>query len=209
MESITAFLRRHVMGKTLYTDTLSYSLENGAIEGVYADQMSFTNLTTSPTGFQFDLFVVSREKLYLVNPDASRGALRKDFSCASHFRYHLAKRKSTGKVIGLMRYVSASADDIPAEAMASSVETLVLHADGNALSWREKEIGYRDQPGTGGTHRSVAFEANCRFFLENDLVAYEYDGVCLDVNPDDFTRTPSQSALPKFISRERKPDAHD
>ena len=209
MESMTAFLRRRVMGKTLYTGTLSYSLENGALEGVYSDQMSFTNLTTSPTGFQFDLFVVSREKLFHVNPDASRGALRKDFSCASHFRYHLAKRKSTGNVIGVMRYVSASADDIPAEAMASAVETLALDAEGTTLSWREKEIGYRDQPGAGETHRSVAFEAKCRFFLEGDLVAYEYDGVCFDVNPDDFTRTLSQAAIPKFVARERTPDTHD
>ena len=31
-------------GKTLYTKELIYELENGALQGVYSDQISFSNL---------------------------------------------------------------------------------------------------------------------------------------------------------------------
>jgi hypothetical protein len=201
MRDIVDFLRRDIMGKTLYTDELTYSLEGGLLEGVYSDQMSFTNLMASPTGMKFDLFVVSNEKIYEVGGDDRRARLRKDFSGSSHFRYELAKRQSTGRVVGFMRFVSASFDAVPAEAMASSV--LGMRLDGGELSWREKEVVYRDQPGVNGATRSVAFEAKCRFFVQDGKARYEYDGASFDVDPDTLARTPSSAACPKFLSRER------
>lgn len=201
MLDIVDFLRANVMGKTLYTDELLYSLEGGALEGVYSDQMSFTNLMASPTGMKFDLFVVSQERIFEAVGDDRRAKLRKDFSGGSHFQYELTKRRSTGRVVGFMRFVAASFDSVPAEAMASSV--LEMRLDGNELSWREKEIVYRDQPAPGDAYRSVAFEAACRFFLENGKARYEYDGVSMDVDPDAMTRTPSASVCPKFVAKER------
>lgn len=200
MRSITDFLHERIMGRTLYTDELIYSLENGALEGVYADQMTFSNLLHSPTGLRFDLFVVSRERLYETDGNGGRAGLRKDFSAASLFHYELARRRSTGAITGFMRFVSSSLSAVPAEAMASSVLDFRLEDD--AVLWSEKEIIYRDQPGPGDTHRPVAFEARCRLFTEGDKARYEYDGVCLDVNPADHSRTPSASAIPKFLSRE-------
>lgn len=201
MEDILDFLRNNVMGKTLYTDELTYALEGGKLEGVYADQMSFTNLTASPTGMQFDLFVVSREKIYEVAGGDRQASLRKDFSGASHFRYELARRKSTGNLIGFMRYVAASFDSVPAEAMASSVTGVRL---GNGrLSWQEKEVVYRDQPSSGDAFRPVAFEAECAFYLEDGKVRYEYSGICMDVRPDSLERTPSDSVIPKFVAKEK------
>lgn len=201
MQTIVEYLRTNIMGRTLYTDELEYALENGALLGVYSDQMTFSNLSASPTGMQFDLFVVSRERLFESGADGGRGTLRKDFSGASHFRYELARRRSSGAITGFMHFVSSSLDAVPAEAMASVVRDIRL--DGTVLSWQEKEMLYRDQPGPEQSWRAVAFEADCRFFVENGKARYEYSGVCLDVDTDDWSRRPSQAALPKFLSKEK------
>ena len=200
MNAMLEFLGTAIMGRTLYTDELEYSLEGGALLGVYADQMTFSNLLSSPTGFRFDLFVVSRERLYESGADGGKGALRKDFSGPSHFRYELARRRSTGAITGFARFVSAAMDAVPAEAMASVVEDMRL--DANGVSWREREMLYRDQPGPDQSWRPVAFEAECRLFSENGKARYEYNGVCLDIDPKDWSRRPSEAVYPRFLSKE-------
>ena len=199
MQDIVAYLQTNIIGRTLYTAELQYGLEGGAIEGVYSDQMTFSNLTYSATGVQFDLLVVSRERLYEME-NGRQKALRKDFSSVSHFRYELARRLSTGGITGFMRFVAASLYPVPAEAMASAVFDCILKE--NELSWKEREMLYRDQPASGGGHLPVTFEAKCRFFLEDGKARYEYDGVCLDVDPHDLSRTPSAATYPKFVARE-------
>lgn len=201
LDDIAAFLRDRIVGRALHTDELSYSLEDGAIEGIYSDQMTFSRLLSSGSGLHFDLSVVASEKQYLVGKDGRRGALRRDFSGVSFFRYELAKRKSSGDTIGFMRFVSSSLGEVPAEAMASAVHDLRLA--GESLSWREREILYRDQPGADGGHKAVAFEAACRLFSEGGKARYEYRGVCLDVDPVTLERRPSAAVFPHFLARER------
>lgn len=200
MEAIETFLRPHVMGKTLYTAPLSYSLEGGLLEGEYSDQMSFTNLLASPTGMRFDLLVVSQERIHVMD-GSERKSLCKDFSGASHFHYELARRRSSGRITDFMRYVAASFDAVPAEAMASAV--IDMRLEKGEVRWSEKEMIYRDQPGADGGFRPVAFEASCRFYLEDGKACYEYDGVYLDVDPEDMSRKASDAAYPKFIAREK------
>lgn len=65
VKNIIDFLETSVDGKTLHTKELVYELENGSLQGVYSDQISFSNLKYSQTGFQLDMFIVSNEKIYL------------------------------------------------------------------------------------------------------------------------------------------------
>lgn len=58
-------------GKTLYTKELAYELENGALQGVYSDQISFSNLKYSQSGFQHDMFIIANEKIGLWEPMAN------------------------------------------------------------------------------------------------------------------------------------------
>ena len=44
MKEIINFIEANVDGKTLFTKELVYELENGALQGVYSDQISFSNL---------------------------------------------------------------------------------------------------------------------------------------------------------------------
>lgn len=43
---IIQFLRENIIGKTLLTGAV-YKLENGNLEGVYSDKMTFSNLVTT------------------------------------------------------------------------------------------------------------------------------------------------------------------
>ena len=47
MKHIIDFLETHVNGRNLHTKELTYELENGALQGVYSDQISFSNLKYS------------------------------------------------------------------------------------------------------------------------------------------------------------------
>lgn len=80
MKEIINFIEANVDGKTLFTNELVYKLENGALQGVYSDQISFSNLKYSQSGFQLDMFIVSNEKIWLIDKEGQQEKLRKDFS---------------------------------------------------------------------------------------------------------------------------------
>ncbi len=91
MKEIINFIEANVNGRTLFTEELIYKLENGALQGVYSNQISFSNLKYSQSGFQLDMFIISNEKIWLMGEDGQREELRKDFSAVSLFRFELGR----------------------------------------------------------------------------------------------------------------------
>ena len=144
-------------GKTLFTKELVYELENGALQGVYSDQISFSNLKYSQSGFQLDMFIVSNEKIWLMGKDGEREKLRKDFSGVSLFRFELAERKSTNSLTGCFRFISASGKNVAAEAIVSGIYDVRLEND--VLKLSEDQVLYRDQPIQEGHFKPVAFQS--------------------------------------------------
>ena len=62
-DEIIHFLKENIIGKTLLTCAV-YKLENGNLEGVYNDKMTFSNLVTTENGFKFDMTTVTQELVY-------------------------------------------------------------------------------------------------------------------------------------------------
>ncbi|QQO08800.1 hypothetical protein [Breznakiella homolactica] len=201
MKDILDFLVTRVNGKTLYTKELVYELEGGALQGVYSDQISFSNLLYSKSGLRLDMFIVSNEKIYTIGEGKQRESLRKDFSGAALFRYELALRKSTGELTGLFRFISASGTEVPSEAVVSGIRDVRLEE--GALRLTEDQALYRDQPAGDGSWKAVAFRSNHRFFLKEGKLHYEYDGVSFDVDPLTLERRVSADRFPPFVSAER------
>lgn len=200
MKHIIDFLETHVNGRNLHTKELTYELENGALQGVYSDQISFSNLRYSQSGFQLDMFLVSNEKIWVLGPDKARESLRKDFSSVSLFRFELAGRKSTGAITGLFRFISASGKEVPAEAIVSAIYAVQL--EGGVLSLKEEQALYRDQPIQDGAFKPIAFLSNHRFLTLEGKLRYEYDGQCFDVDTATMQRRASSDRFPPFISEE-------
>jgi len=200
MKHIINFLEEHVNGKTLYTKELVYELEGGTLEGVYSDQISFSNLKYSGSGFQLDMFLVSNEKIWIMN-NGQHDTLRKDFSSVSLFRFELAKRKSTDRITGSFRFISASGKDIPAEAIVSSIYDVRLE-DG-VLRLKEDQALYRDQPVLDGGYKPVAFQSDQRFFVRDGKLHYEYEGDSFDVDTVTMRRRASADKFPPFVSVEK------
>ncbi len=201
MLEMIEFLDNYVNGKTLYTKELIYSLEGGSLEGIYSDQISFSNLKYSKTGFQFDMFIVSNEKIYTLDKFKNREKLRKDFSGVSLFRYEMAERKSTNAVTGLFRFISSSGKDIPAEAVVSGIYDVAI--DGNILRLKEDQVLYRDQPVREDGFKPVAFQSEHRFFMEDGKLHYEYDGRSFDIDSVSLKRCGTADSFPPFISAEK------
>lgn len=201
MKEIINFIEANVNGKTLFTKELVYELENGALQGVYADQISFSNLKYSQSGFQFDMFIVSNEKIWHMGADGQREKLRKDFSAVSLFRFELAKRKSTNAITGCFRFVSASGKNVAAEAIVSGIYDVRLENDMLKLS--EDQALYRDQPIQDERYKPVAFQSEHRFYCMDGKLHYEYDGRSFDVDTKTMRRSDSSDTFPPFISIEK------
>lgn len=201
MKEIINFIEMNVDGKTLATKELVYKLENGALQGVYADQISFSNLKYSQSGLQIDMFIVSNEKIWLVGKDGKREKLRKDFSAVSLFRFELAKRKSTNAITGCFRFISASGKNVAAEAIVSGIYD--VHIENGVLKLSEDQALYRDQPIQGERFKPVAFQSEHRFYCEDGKLHYEYDGRSFDVDAKTMQRCDSCDAFPPFISIEK------
>ncbi|GAA0791197.1 hypothetical protein GCM10008910_02090 [Faecalicatena orotica] len=201
MKEIINFIESNVNGKTLFTKELVYELEHGALQGVYSDQISFSNLKYSQSGFQLDMFIVSNEKIWLIGQEGQREELRKDFSGVSLFRFELAERKSTNGITGSFRFISASGKNVAAEAIISGIYDVRLEND--VLKLSEDQVLYRDQPVQDGRFKPVAFQSQHRFYNEDGKLHYEYDGKCFDVDPKTMKRSGSPDTFPPFISIEK------
>ena len=201
MKEIINFIEMNVDGKTLVTKELVYKLENGALQGVYADQISFSNLKYSQSGLQIDMFIVSNEKIWLVGKDGKREKLRKDFSAVSLFRFELARRKSTNAITGCFRFISASGKNVAAEAIVSGIYDVRI--ENGVLKLSEDQALYRDQPIQGERFKPVAFQSEHRFYCEDGKLHYEYDGRSFDVDAKTMQRCDSCDAFPPFISIEK------
>ena len=201
LKDIIEFLEENVDGKTLFTKELIYKLENGALQGVYSDQISFSNLKYSQSGFQLDMFIVSNEKIWLMGAGGQREELRKDFSGVSLFRFELAERKSTNAMTGSFRLIYASGKNVAAEAVISGIYDIRL--EDNVLKLMEDQALYRDQPVQGGRFKPVAFQSEHRFYCKDGKLHYEYYGKCFDVNTKTMQRIDSPDLFPPFLSMEK------
>lgn len=201
MKDIINYIETNVNGKTLFTKEIVYELENGTLQGVYSDQISFSNLKYSQSGFQMDMFIVSNEKIWLIDKDGQRERLRKDFSAVSLFRFELAERKSTNGITGCFRFISASGKNVAAEAIVSGIYDVRLEDD--VLKLSEDQVLYRDQPIQGERFKPVAFQSEHRFFIKDEKLYYEYDGKCFDVDTKTMRRNNSSDTFPPFISIEK------
>ena len=200
MKEIIDFIEANVDGKTLFTKELVYELENGALQGVYSDQISFSNFKYSQSGFQLDMFIVSNEKLWQIGKDGRRERLRKDFSGVSLFRFELAARKSTQEITGCFRFISASGKSTAAEAVVSGIYDVRL--ENGMLKLTEDQALYRDQPIQGARFKPVAFQSEHRFYCIEGKLRYEYDGRCFDVDAETMRRSDGSDTFPPFISIE-------
>lgn len=201
MKKIISFIEENVNGRTLFTKELIYDLENGSLQGVYSDQISFSNFKYSQSGFQLDMFIVSNEKIWQMGKDGRKDSLRKDFSGVSLFRYELAQRKSTGELTGCFRFISASGKSVAAEAVISAIYNVHLNEDVLRLS--EDQALYRDQPIKEGRFKSVAFQAEHCFYRKDGKLHYEYNGTCFGVDTETMQRSESSDSFPPFISVEK------
>jgi len=200
-EKIISFLKDCVIDKKLVTDEVVYKLEEGKLEGVYSDEMFFSNLVLSEHGFRFDMTTVTREKIYVLDSDKRRGEVKKDFNGVSVFRYELAERKSTSRITGIMRLVSSTVRDHTMEGIAYGVYDLQFEK--SQLSWKEQQMLYRDMPADNDNYRPVAFDAKVRFYLENGKLRFEYIPVYYDFEPEKLTKTLSKDQYPAFVTKER------
>jgi hypothetical protein len=198
---IALFLRENILGRQLETDAVVYKLEDGKLEGVYSDSMTFSDLLLSGNGLRFNMTTVTHEKVYRLDSSGIRGEVKKDFTGTSVFQYAMAVRKSTSQVTGFMRGLSSTVPEHTMEAIVYGVHGVELK-DGE-LRWREQQLFYRDMPTEKDVYRPVAFDAEIRFFCENGKARFEYVPFYYDVDPVTMSRTLSKDRYPTFVSRER------
>lgn len=198
-DEIIKFLKENIIGKTLFTGAV-YKLENGNLEGVYNDKMTFSNLVTTGNGFKFDMTTVTQELVYNLDDKGARTTIAKDYTGTSVFCYELAMRKSTKQITGYMRCVSTTVQDSTMEAVVCGIFDVTF--DGKELKWQENQLLYRDNPAGEGKYKSVAFDAKVRFYVNNGKIVFEYLPILWDVDPATLEKRLSKGDYPPYLSKE-------
>lgn len=197
---IVTYIRNNVIGKPLKTDDVIYRLENDTLEGVYSDIMTFSDLLVTENGIQFNMTTVTNEKIYILDANKKRSGIKKDYTGTSVFQYKLAIRKSSGQITGYMHCQSSTVTDHTMEAVVYGVYDVALQND--QLTWKELQLLYRDLPSDNEKYRSVAFDPDVRFYMEDGKLRFEYIPKLYDVDPVTLDKTLDKDQYPSFVSKE-------
>ena len=133
-DKIFHFLENNLIGKELVTDAVVYTLANGKLEGIYNDQMIFSNLVRTANGFKFNMTTITHELIYNLDKKGVRTTIAKDYTGTSVFCYELAVRKSTNQLTGYMHCVSTTVQNQTMEAVVCGIFDVIFN--GKELSWR-------------------------------------------------------------------------
>jgi len=199
-EQIVDFFTKNVIGRHLKTDDTVYQLEEGKIEGMYSDELFFSNLLTSSTGFCFDMTTITHEKIYYLDNNKKQMGVKKDFTGVSVFHYEFSLRKSTQELTGIMRLTSSTVLDHTMEAVVYGVYGCILKK--KELVWKEQQLLYRDMPSIGNKFNPIAIDSKIRLYIENEKLRFEYSPVYYDVNTKTLGRWLSKDRYPIFVSKE-------
>ncbi|WP_300796644.1 hypothetical protein [uncultured Bacteroides sp.] len=194
------FLENSLINKKLVTDEVVYTLGNGKLEGIYNDQMIFSNLVKTENGFKFNMTALTHELIYNLDEKGVRTTIAKDYTGTSVFCYELAMRKSTNHLTGYMHCVSTTVLNQTMEAVVYGIFDVIF--DGKELSWQENQLLYRDNPIGEDKYKPVAFDSKVRIYLDNGKVVYEYLPILWDVNPRTLEKRLSKDDYPPYISKE-------
>jgi len=197
---IVTYMKNNVIGKPLKTDDVIYRLENDTLEGVYSDIMTFSELLVTENGIQFNMTTVTNEKIYMLDANKKRIGIKKDYTGTSVFQYKLAVRKSSRQLTGYMYCLSSTVSDHTMDAVVYGVYDVVLQ--NNQLTWKEQQLLYRDLPSGEDKYRSVAFDPDVRFYLEDGKLRFEYVPKVYDVDVTTLAKTLSEEQYPSFVSKE-------
>lgn len=167
-DEIIHFLEKNLIGKILFTDKVTYTLGNGKLEGIYNDQMTFSNLVKTENGFKFNMTTLTHELIYNLDEKGARTTVAKDYTGTSVFCYELAVRKSTNQLTGYMYCVSTTVQDQTMEAVVCGIFDVIF--TGKELSWRENQLLYRDNPIEEDKYKPVAFDSKVRIYLNEGKV---------------------------------------
>ena len=200
-DKVIQFLEKNIIGKTLLTDEVVYKLENGNLEGVYNDKMTFSDLVKTENGFKFNMTTVTQELVYNLDEKGVRTNVAKDYAGTSVFSYELALRKSTNRLTGYMRCISTTVQDPTMEAVVYGI--FDVNFNGKELKWQENQLLYRDTPIGEGKYKPVAFDSKIRFYLDKEKVVFEYLPTHWDIDPETLAKKMSKDDYPAYISREK------
>lgn len=195
---ILAFLRKHVINRTVVAEPLTTSDDQGKLATSYEDQTFFNNLVETSDGFCFDLTALARGNRYV---RGERGFLVEGTLDAIRvYRYHITERKSSGKLVGYGRFVASSnTQDDP---FSGTCFLARLSLQNGELFVEETQAGYSDFVSADGGFKPVASDGRYRYAVENGKLALYYQQTLWDVDAESLRRTRSKDKLPEQVSRE-------
>jgi hypothetical protein len=197
---VIKFLKDHVVGKTLVTPLTVSKGNDAKFEETYEDQSSFSNLVETENGFHFDLTVKAKQVVYDLDKDGKRILPGRDQSGVSVFRYELAERKSTQKLMGYWRVASSTVKNQSPLGTVATVHHPQV-SDGQ-LIWRESQAGYSDAPAGMGKFKPGAYTSLSKLVLVDGKLQWHWEQVNFDVDAETLKRTPTKDLVPPTISKE-------
>jgi hypothetical protein len=194
-----AFLRAHLIDKTLEGPPTTAKLDNGKVEAVFSSRTTFSNLAETKDGFLFDETTIHKQMNHDLDSDGKRILPGRDVSLVQTSRVEITQRKSTGKLVGFRRVLATTSQRAGTTGHASLVRMTV---DKGGLEMVESSLLYEDHYAEKGRYRPGATEARTRFSVTAGKVQGELVYTGFEVDPETLKRTPKSDPPIKWIITE-------
>jgi hypothetical protein len=201
---VLKFLKDHVVGRTVVTPKSIFKLDNDTMEAESEDQISYTNLMESASGFSFDVTTVAKVTRYDLDKTGKRKLPGRDLSGTEVYRYEIVERVSTKKLTGTGRLLSMTTKS-PSRDGSAILFTGIKVADGK-LYWNETLPGYLDLIAAGGKYKPGSWDATNSFFVVEGKLHAKAEYTVFEVDPDTLKRVPRKEKTATFLSKEITPN---
>ena len=193
-----AFLKKHVIGKTVNLPDAIFDYDAGKVEGVGSSADSFTNLVETDDGFKFDVLSSSKLTNFDLDKDGKRILPGRKEDATYLSRYELTTRRSTGKLVGTCRIVSSNHKTFT----AGYTNAVLWEVEDDGLKSREQSLFYEDFFAAKGKWKPGASESRFHFHVEEGKLCIDAENLQFDVNPETLERTLSSTEPTRWSSRE-------
>jgi hypothetical protein len=207
--AVMEFIEQNLIGRTLNSEPISARTDDGLAEVTYSDQTFFSNLVRRAAGFDFNLTTITLGRRFRLNADGQRTELAGSMDAVRLYRYEMTARVSTGQLLGFIRLVSSTNEQL--DPLAGTCSQVQMRLEDGALVVNERQIGYGDFPAPGGGRKPQALDYSHRYSVDDrGTLSAELEQEAFDVDPESFERRPSGDRIPtqtlrELVNREGEP----
>ncbi|HRW16484.1 hypothetical protein [Amaricoccus sp.] len=199
-QRVFEFLKENVVGRAVVAPPIITNTDRGRLESAFEEDVIYSNLCRTATGFSFDLTNLSRGTRYLPRSDGKEYVAEGTYNTVRVLRYEMALRRAADFLIGHARFLS-STNSHP-DPMAGTAFLVRMWMEDDVLLVDERMSGFAEMVSADGGPRPVAIDGVYRYAVKDGILVVCYQQTTYEVDPHSLERKPTGERFPEQVSKE-------